>query len=80
MNSSNFGQCETSCKGSEYADDNTLSCYECQDPCLSCISATKCKTCIEGYLLYGNECIQGSDCPLGSFLHPTLPICENVCP
>ena len=80
MNSSVYGLCESGCSDNEYADDNLRECYECQIPCKTCRSGTKCNSCVEGYMIYNGDCVSGAKCPAGSFKHPTELQCLDTCP
>lgn len=47
-----------------YLDNTTNTCVICKSPCLNCISATSCLSCMVGYL-QNNSCL--GNCPVGSY-------------
>jgi proprotein convertase subtilisin/kexin type 5 len=79
MISTQPGQCLTACPDGWYADFGTYQCYQCQTPCVTCSAATQCTTCISGYLIYHTDCLLGNECPDGTYLQPSAPICNEVC-
>lgn len=82
MNSTNPGKCSSNCSLSEYPDSYTRNCYSCQSPCVSCLSATICKSCENGYIIFNGDCVKGGVCPEGSFKVQRLndiERCEDRC-
>jgi hypothetical protein len=53
-----------------------LTCLSCPSVCNSCINATNCKTCIDGYYLYADnaQCLQ--TCPSRYYGNDVLNTCE----
>lgn len=60
-NSTGSNQCLAVCPNALYGDIYTGLCQLCVAPCLTCGSYSACKTCVTGYNLFGNTCLQS--CP-----------------
>lgn len=68
MSANTPGLCLSSCGALSYGDLVTLKCYSCISPCVECLSAIQCKSCVDNYLLVGSQCLSISRCPSGRFL------------
>lgn len=57
-----MGLCQVTCPDSTYLNNQT--CFDCPNPCLTCINQGICQSCLGGYLLYLNtSCVSGPKCP-----------------
>jgi len=55
--------CVETCAVDEGYYVNNRECLLCPNECATCKSATECSTCVKGFVLYGNSCI--NNCPEG---------------
>lgn len=49
-------------------------------PCETCVSGTLCSSCVDGYLIYGQDCIKGDRCPTDTYRYPNTTQCVDDCP
>jgi proprotein convertase subtilisin/kexin type 5 len=72
--------CVVTCPASTYP--TSTQCLNCVSPCVTCTSASACKSCVPSFYLTGTSCVTASSCPAGTYaesLNNTCNVCTSPC-